>query len=147
MISSSAPWMASALAVVAVSAFLWGKRSGVAIGKAFAMRERDGLRVSVSRLERAVGNWLTRAQTAERRVNELFMEHCEDRARQERSFEIVSQRCKAIDEAKAKCGPDFTHIVGTEKDPVFLPRPDAVHDDYAWVSTLEEFAPRVVEGE
>lgn len=92
----------------------------------------------VAALERAVGNWMTRAQTAERRVEELWTEYYESEAKRNLSFAIISERTKAIDEAKAKCGPAFTGIVGTERDPVFLNRPNDRHDDTAWVSTVEE---------
>lgn len=83
--------------------------------------------------------WAARALTAEQRVQELWLEHCEDRAKQGLSWEIISERTKAIDDAKRKCGPDFKHVVGTERDPVFLSRPNATHDDVAWVATVAEF--------
>ena len=105
-----------------------------------AQRDVSRLQASVASLIHDRDRWIGRALTAEQRVEELFLEHCEDRARTERSWEIISERCKAIDDARAKCGPDLPPevIVGTERDPVFLSRPNADHDDFAWVSTIDE---------
>lgn len=89
-------------------------------------------------LSKALAYWMGRAQTAEQRVQELWMEHCESNARAERSLEIISERAKLIDEAKAKCGPDFPHVAGTERDPIYLTRADIKQDDIAWVATIDE---------
>ena len=91
-------------------------------------------------------HWFVRCVRAEGRVNELFMEHQEDRARRSAvSWEIISERARLIDEAKAKCGEDFPHVVGTAQDPVFLSRPDADLDDIAFVATIDELVGATVE--
>ena len=101
------------------------------IGVQWLVEERDAWRDKAN-------HWFVRCVRAEGRVNELFMEHQESRTRKELSWQMISERARLIDEAKAKCGADFPHIVGTERDPVFLSRPNATHDDVAWVATVEE---------
>ena len=103
-----------------------------------AQQEVRRLTALVESRTQQLGQWMTRADQAERRLEELWMEHCEDAARKQHSFEIISERTKAIDAARAKCGPDFTGIAGTERDPVYLTRPNIRHDDVAYVATIAE---------
>lgn len=95
---------------------------------------RDKSDALLSRLNRAEAT----VRSYGHMLGDALMSGAEQAAKADATWAKLSPRVQAINEARAKCGPNAPDVVGTFADPVYVQRPDAKLDDWAWVATVEE---------